>query len=226
MHIIKMDDLINFREHPFSSLCILVIVFFTVIAVLDGNYEKAFVNLLFIYILHTVFRRESGKDSKKGICESPYIWDIKHYFQRIKWGLVIGILLFVIVIGFLITQIPKGYSVQGDVGLEVSADPSTIKIGERTKIEIEIKNMNKEREVTVYVEAKTYDDQFLFAHTGNRYASKRDVVIGPKMSRQFSFEVKPLPDAIEGKYRIDVTARERSYTKGAEDIVYVKVIRE
>lgn len=151
---------------------------------------------------------------------------LKHMLGRVRWVSVLGLLLFIIVIGFLIMQIPKGYSVQGDVGVGASADPSTIKIGERSKIEIEIKNMNKEREVTVYVEAKTYDDQFLFTHTGDRYASKRDVVIGPKESRQFSFEVRPLPDALEGKYRIDVKAREKSYADGAEDTVYVKVVKD
>ncbi|MFH1789248.1 MAG: hypothetical protein ABH834_07695 [Candidatus Altiarchaeota archaeon] len=146
--------------------------------------------------------------------------------KRVRWVSVIGLLLFIIIIAFLIMQIPTGYSVQGDVGVGVSADPSTVKIGERSTIDIEVKNMNKDREVIVYVEAKTYDDQFLFTNTGDKYASKRDIIVGPKESRKLSFEVRPLTDALPGKYRIDVKAREKSYAEGAEDTVYVKVVKD
>jgi len=152
--------------------------------------------------------------------------DVPSLLKKIRWGSVIGLLLFIIIVGALIVYFPTRYSVKGDVGVDVKASPSTVKIGERSKIDIEITNLNKNREVTVNVEAKTYDDALQFTHTEDKYEARTDVLVGPKESRKLTFEVRPLSGALPGKYRIDVKAREKSYAEGAEDTIYLKVVTD
>ena len=148
---------------------------------------------------------------------------ISFMLSRVRWTRILAVIAVLALIVLIILAIPKRYSTKGDVGVDVSADPSSIKIGERSKIEIEIKNLNSARAVEVYVEAKTYDNNFLFTHTDDKIASKRDILVGPKESRKLSFEVRPLSGALPGKYRIDVKAREKSYAEGAQDTVYIKI---
>lgn len=149
--------------------------------------------------------------------------DLTYMLKKVRWTRIIAVIAFLALIVIILLAIPKRYSTKGDVGVDVSVDPSSIKIGERSKLEIEIKNLNSARPVEVYVEAKTYDNNFLFTDTGDKIASKRDIIVGPKESRKLSFEVRPLSGALPGKYRIDVKAREKSYAEGAQDTVYIKV---
>lgn len=145
--------------------------------------------------------------------------------SRIRWSSVIGLVLVVAVVALLIYSIPSRGNVKGNIGLNVKADPSTIKIGEKSTIEVEVKNVNAEDEATVYVLAKTRVDDLLFTSTGDTYVSMREILIGPKESRKLTFEVKPEPSALPGKYGVDVSANEKSYAEGAEATVYINVVK-
>jgi uncharacterized membrane protein len=152
--------------------------------------------------------------------------EVLSFLKRIRWISVIGLIILVVLIGAIVFLIPSRYSTKGDVSVDAKANPSTVKIGERSKIDIEVRNLNKDNEITVSVEARTYDDVLQFTHTDEKYESKKDILIGPKESRKLTFEVRPLSGALPGKYRIDVTAREKSYAEGAEDTVYINVKKD
>ncbi|MFH1835695.1 MAG: hypothetical protein ABH851_05865 [Methanobacteriota archaeon] len=146
--------------------------------------------------------------------------------SRIRWASVLGLFLVITLIVVLIMAIPSSFSFKGDIGVSISADPSTIKMGEHTTVEIEVKNKNANQEVEVNVEVKTYDKNFVFTESTDSKVSRGNILIGPRESRKLSFEVRPASGALAGKYRVDVVAREKSYAEGAQDSVTVKVVKD
>jgi len=139
---------------------------------------------------------------------------------------VIGVLVLIVLVVVVLTSIPSKYDVKGNVGVTVDADPASIGVGDKSTIMIEIKNMDKDDEVTVDVEAKTYDKNFLFTRSGEQHTYQRGVAVGPKEVRNLKFDVRAMSGALPGKYRVDVSAREKSYAEGAEDKVFIKVVEK
>jgi hypothetical protein len=144
--------------------------------------------------------------------------------RRIRWIPVVTVLCIVAMIALIIVYFPSRYAVSGKVAVSVDADPSKIQRGESATIEVEVKNLDKSEEKTINIEAVTFDDSFLFTDTDSKKAAKQDIAVGPQETREIKFKVKASSDALLGKYRVDVTAREKLYSEGAKDTVYIRVL--
>lgn len=152
---------------------------------------------------------------------------LKTLLSRVRWTSVIALLLLMAVFIFILVKIPFSSSnVQGNIVLDANAVPGRIKLGERSTIEIEVRNTDKYERAEVDVEAKTHDDYFIFVESAESYIVEEGVQIGPQETRRLKFRVRAVPGARPGKYRIDVKAREKNYAESAEDQVYVKVTED
>jgi len=146
--------------------------------------------------------------------------------KRIRWIPVLSALIILSIIALLILSIPVKYSVKGKIGLSASAKPDKISVGEKSTLTIEVKNLDKNDEKIINIDAETFDDKFLFTKTEERTISRNGILVGPQEERKIEFDIKPTGNALPGKYRIDVTAREKSYPEGSKDTVYIKVEKD
>ncbi|MFH1721747.1 MAG: hypothetical protein ABH950_03985 [Candidatus Altiarchaeota archaeon] len=149
---------------------------------------------------------------------------------RVKWRSVFLLIVFVAVVVFLLYLISQnvtpGFTTDNNLGIRVSAEPSTIEIGDSdgAKVSVEVTNDEEAEDVTVSVTAETHDENFVFgfpAENGTK-ASEEGVVVGPGEIKKVDFQVFALKGAHEGTYLIDVEARKDAIDKVTESI-YVKV---
>jgi len=148
---------------------------------------------------------------------------LKEVGSRIRWKSVLAVIVVVIIAVIALTSLPSGYAVKDDIGLKAGANPDAIKPGGKASLEVEVKNMGEEK-TEVEVEAKAYDELLLFQNTTSTVI-KTSVKIGPKEVRKLYFEMELEPAALEGKYRIDVTAKTENRIEGVTYPVYVNVKR-
>lgn len=149
--------------------------------------------------------------------------DLKRLFSKVRWTSVLALIVVIVVVALILLNLPSRYSVQGNIGVTASADPRKVKIGERSTIEIEVKNLDENEEARISIEAQTHDESFVFVKSGTKYAFESDVLIGPEESRKVKFDVRALTGSLPGKYRVDVTAKPENYNEGAKDVVYITV---
>lgn len=151
------------------------------------------------------------------------IQSVKNVVSRIKWRSVGALLILIAVVLLLLNSIKPGYTYLGNVGVKATLEPDEIMVGERATLRIEVANINKDDDVTISVAATARNQDLVFEPNLRSDMSEDDVRIGPKESRILKFVVRPKGEVLEGKYRIDVVARESSMTEGAEEIVYLYV---
>ncbi|MCX6694961.1 MAG: hypothetical protein NTU61_01530 [Candidatus Altiarchaeota archaeon] len=149
--------------------------------------------------------------------------EIKELLSRIKWRNVLIVLILFAIVAYLIWSLPSSFKVKDNIGLKVSVDPDTIGIGERSKITVEIKNMYPQSEVTVVLNAFTYDDNLVFMESSGKEFNTSDIKIGPSETREVSFTLEARKDALPGNYRVDAKVREKERPVGVEDTVFIKV---
>lgn len=148
--------------------------------------------------------------------------DIKSILSRIKWKSVVAVILFIVIIFFAFKNLPSQHKVKDDLGVSAVVDPDVIGPGGKSAIDIEIENFNKDEDVDVIVTAKSYDEKLVFYEFYNTTV-QREIKVGPTEIRKLKFKVKLQPGALEGKYRIDVEAKEKNKGSGAEYQVYLTV---
>ena len=146
--------------------------------------------------------------------------------SRIRWKNVIIVLVLLLVIAFLIWSIPSKYRVKDNIGLKVSIDPDTIKVGERTRIGVEVKNLYPQSDTIVAVSALTYDDSLVFMETGAKDYRSSDIKIGPSETRQIAVTLESKNAALAGNYRIDVLVKEKGKVEGTQDTIFLKVEKQ
>ncbi|MBD3388216.1 MAG: hypothetical protein GF416_03980 [Candidatus Altiarchaeales archaeon] len=132
---------------------------------------------------------------------------IRSIVYRIRWRSVIAVLLLVAVAALLFTSMPSGFRVTGGVGLKVKADPAKIPPGGSTTLQIELKNVESDEKATLVVEGNANDDDIYFEESYTQSYRSMSIPIGPQGTRKTSFKVKTKPGILEGRYTIDVTAR-------------------
>ena len=148
---------------------------------------------------------------------------LKDLSSKVRWGSVIVLLALIVLVLFIIySKLPK-YEVTGNVGLKTAVDPVKIKLGERSSIQIEVMNNDKDEKIVIDVEAKTYDTGFIFVKTSSTKFSEKNILVGPNEARKLKFEVKAISNTLPGKYRVDVIARQKSYPEGAKNTIYIDV---
>ena len=132
-------------------------------------------------------------------------------------------MLLVAVLAVLLKSIPLGYTVGGEVGLKVKANPDKVVPGGTSTLEVELKNVNPDKNVAVIVEARAHDSDLYFVESYTQAYRASSIRIGPEGVRKTSFNVKCKPTTLEGKYRIDVSAKDEGKEKGAEAQVFITV---
>jgi len=148
---------------------------------------------------------------------------IKSLIARIRWQSVLALLLFVVVIVVLFKSLPGGYQIGGGLGLKVTANPWKIVPGDSTTLDVELKNINKDRNVSVIVKAQTYDKNLFFEESYAQSYGTASISLGPQEMRKLKFKVKSKPDIIEGKYTIDFSATPTGEGKGVENRVSLEI---
>lgn len=147
---------------------------------------------------------------------------IKDVGARIRWKSVLAVLFVLVVVILVFRSFPSGYAVKDDIGLRANANPDSIAVGGRTILEVEVKNMGQDDEVESTVSAKAYDERLIFANTSSTVI-ETVVRIGPKETRKLSFDMTVLSGALEGTYRVDVTAKAENRIEGVKVPVYINV---
>lgn len=143
--------------------------------------------------------------------------------KRIRWGSVIALALLVVFFFTFLGSFPSGYEVGGQVGLKVVAKPEKIHPGGSTVLEIELKNLNPEATVDVVVEGQTHDNNLIFEESYTQTYRSASIKVGPQGVRKTSFRVKTKPGTLEGRYRIDVLAKDQLSDGRADSRVFVDV---
>jgi len=82
--------------------------------------------------------------------------------------------------------------------------------------------MGYESDVNAVVVAEAYDENFIFINTTSTKVESV-IKIGPKETRRLSFGMTLLPGALEGIYRVDVTAKSQNRIEGVKVPVYINV---
>ncbi|MFC2154023.1 hypothetical protein ACFLRC_00890 [Candidatus Altiarchaeota archaeon] len=151
-----------------------------------------------------------------------------------KWKSVFLLLVLVVIVGFLLYMISQniapGFTVKNDLGVRVSASPSTFQVGDSdgSEISIEVTNQEEDLDVEVTVEAETHDSNLVFGYPkkNSTKTSEQNVVIGPGEIKKVVFNVYAKRGAHEGKYRIDITAHKKNGLDKVEDDIYVYIKKE
>ena len=153
--------------------------------------------------------------------------NLKSIIYRVRWGSVIALLLLVALIYVLLTNLPGGYQVGGGIGIWAQANPSSVQPGDTSTIEVEMKNMDSDKEKTVFVRAITYDQNLFFDQTYAQTYQSEKIKVGPQEVRKISFILKTKPTVLDGRYRIDIKALEEAReTNGAESKIFFDVKKE
>lgn len=155
--------------------------------------------------------------------DSLRVDSLKDIGSRIRWKSVLAVVFLLVVVVLVFRNFPAGYVVKDEIGLDAYAEPDVIRPDGRTVIRVEVKNMAQEGEnMPALVEAKAYNENLVFTNTSGTSVEAM-VKIGPKESRRLSFDMAILPGALEGTYRVDVTARLEGRIEGAVKPVYIRV---
>jgi hypothetical protein len=142
---------------------------------------------------------------------------------RIKWKSVLALIIVIAAMYFLVKSFPTGYSVKNNIGLKVSSNPEQISPGYISTINVEIKNLNRERMITVGVKAKTSDQSMFFTETYSGEYFRGGITIGPQETRKLRFDVKSKAGSLEGRYGVTVYAIEDGKVEGVEDTLFIEV---
>jgi len=149
---------------------------------------------------------------------------VKDIISRIRWKSVILVLVLIIVVVLLFKSLPFQPKVRDNVGISLSADPDTIPPGGKSTIDVEVTNLHSTDTLNMVVSVKTHDEKLVFSN--NNMTIFQEVSVGPKETRKLKFNVRLLSGALEGKYSIDASAREKSSIVGVEDTIYLNVESE
>ncbi len=151
---------------------------------------------------------------------------IKSIITRIRWDVVFGILsailivLLLAVVFIFIRPLEAGYKGNDEIRIRSWADPSAIKLNDKSTVWIDIRNTGLDT-LTVYVVLRSHDPNLIFADTDNQTINKK-IVIGPRESRQPKFPVK-INTELSGDYGIEITV---SYAYDQiEDEVILNVLK-
>ena len=125
---------------------------------------------------------------------------------RIRWTSVFALVLLLGLIYLLITTLPGGYSVEGDIGLYAFSDPPSIEPNKEALMEVEIKNINSVSEMTVVITGLTYDSNLIFFDTYSQNFLSDPINIGPQEVRRVAFRIRSKPEALFGEYRVKISA--------------------
>ena len=155
---------------------------------------------------------------------------IRSIMYRIRWGSVIGVVLLFAVVYMIYTSsgvydlIPTGYEVKDGVGIWADISPKKVAPGNSTVLEVEIKNMDSDKEIMLSVKGLSYDDNLFFDNTYSQSDSSDAIMMGPQAVRKISFKMKTKGKALNGKYPVDVTAVEvGKHEDGVKTRVFVEI---
>ncbi|MFH1403178.1 MAG: hypothetical protein ABIH11_02795 [Candidatus Altiarchaeota archaeon] len=148
---------------------------------------------------------------------------VANTIMRIKWRSVFALLIVIGAIYFLVNSLPSSYQVKNNIALKTTADPEVIMPGGTSTITVEVKNLDKEKSITVSVKAKTTDNSMFFSTTYSGDYLKGGILIGPQESRKLNFDVKSKAGSLEGRYGITVEAVEDGSVEGAAETVFINV---
>jgi len=123
----------------------------------------------------------------------------------------------------LVQYVPGGFTEGGGVGIRVIPNPAKISPGQYSMMEIELKNVNNDKDLTVVLTAATYDKNVFFDESYTQSYGSASINIGPQETRKMSLKVKTKPDTMQGKYTVDFKAKPAGEDKGAETRVFLAV---
>jgi hypothetical protein len=147
---------------------------------------------------------------------------LKEVGSRIRWKSVLAVIFALLIVILVFRSIPSGYSVKDDIGLKAYADPDSIRMDDTTKLRIEVKNTGSDKEIEAVVVARAYDELLVFENTSSTVV-EASLKVGPKETRRLTFEMKVLPGANEGTYRVDVSAKPVNKIEGVKEPVFINV---
>lgn len=136
---------------------------------------------------------------------------------------MLALALLLAVLASLIEYAPSGFSEEAGIGLKVKAKPARIEPGSETTLEIELRNTNTDRNLSVVVTGKSFESVIVFAESFNQDYGSAPIRIGPEGTRKISLAVKTKPEALEGKYPIDVMAMEEGQVEGPKSRVFLEI---
>jgi uncharacterized membrane protein len=142
---------------------------------------------------------------------------------RIRWKSVLAVILLLGVAVVVLQYMPSSYQVSNGVGIKVSPNPSTISPGGSSVVDIELKNVNADKDLTVNLDTRTYDRNILFDAANSQTYRISSISIGPQETRKLNLKVKSNPETMQGTYTIDFKAIPLGEDKGAESRVSIKV---
>ncbi|MFH0862712.1 MAG: hypothetical protein V1875_06770 [Candidatus Altiarchaeota archaeon] len=142
---------------------------------------------------------------------------------RIRWRSVLALLLFVAVLAVIWKTMPSGFSVVGGVGIRVTADPSSVSPGGSSVLDVEMQNVNAKGDVSVTVNAQTYDRNIYFEDSNSQTYGSSSITVGPQETRKVKLKVKTRPETLEGQYSLDFKATQQGDDKGPETRIALTV---
>lgn len=149
---------------------------------------------------------------------------LKSLISRIRWPSVIAVLLLFVALYLAYTYIPSGYQVGGGIGLYAGLEPSAIVPGEDAVVEVELKNMNSDKGLEVYIKGLTYHESLFFEDTYAQTYTSSKITIGPQEIRKLSLKLRSREGIMDGKYAIDLKAYENGKEdKGAKQRVFIEI---
>ncbi|VVB52429.1 Uncharacterised protein [uncultured archaeon] len=145
--------------------------------------------------------------------------------SRVKWKTVlVTVFIVALVLILLIGGIKGSFNVKNGIGIKSSLDPDSVKPGGRSRLDVEVQNDDESNSVNIQVTAATYDSRLIFdSGLVNDTQWTETVRVGPKETRKLSKTMQLLPGALEGKYRIDVSASDTPGFEGTKDSLYLTV---
>jgi hypothetical protein len=143
--------------------------------------------------------------------------------SRIRWKSIIALILLLGAGYAAVSMMQGGYSIGGDVGLRVTANPSKVQPGSSSALDVELRNMDDKKDLTVVVSAQTYDRSLYFEENTAQTYTGQPVKLGPQETRRISLKVKTKPEILQGKYSVDFKATPQGDDKGAENRVFLTV---
>jgi len=142
--------------------------------------------------------------------------------SRIRWKSIFAMLLLAAAAYVIVQAMPGGYSVGGNVGIRVTAEPSKVSPGESSMVDIELKNMRDKEDINVIVTADTHDKDVFFDESYAQTYGSQSINIGPLGKKKFVWKVRTKPEVMQGEYVIDFKASTKD-SNGAETKLYLVV---
>jgi hypothetical protein len=148
---------------------------------------------------------------------------IKTVLGRVRWTSVIALVLLIAAVFLLFQYFPTGYQVLDGVGIKATATPAKIAPGGSSSVDVEVKNMKSDMDVTVVIKGQTYDKNVFFDDTYAQTYGSQAVTLGPQESRKITLKLKSKPETLQGKYTLDFTAVPTGEDKGAQTRISLTV---